>query len=89
MTQGSDDGKVPQEDIETTDEKNLDPKQAQAILTVGDSEDGAARGKDGRGAANGGGTMSGGVKDDAEGGTTAATSMTGGAVDGRPDRDTP
>jgi hypothetical protein len=67
---------------EQTDEKDLEPKDAQEILTVGHDDDGASRGPGGKGANDGGGTTSGGVKDDSEGGTTGATSMTGGAVNG-------
>ncbi len=59
-------------------------EDANAILTTGAGENGGAgRGADGRGATEGGGTTRGGVKDDLEGGTTGATSMTGG------DRDEP
>ncbi len=52
-------------------------EDANAILTTG-ADGGTARGAEGRGATEGGGTMRGGVKDDLEGGTTGATSMTGG-----------
>lgn len=52
--------------------------QADMLTTGHDDHDRASRGADGRGASEGGGTMSGGVSDDLEGGTTGSTSMTGG-----------
>jgi hypothetical protein len=54
------------------DLKTLDPKDAQAILTTGDGDARGEAGPEGRPA------IGGGVKDDMEGGTTGAASMTGG-----------
>ena len=60
-------------------EENLRPQDANEVLTAGHADhDKDGRGPGGKGATEGGGTMSGGVDDDLEGGTTGATSQTGG-----------
>ena len=62
---------------EQQDDARQDADDAQAVLTTGANES-AGRSPDGRSAAEGGGFVGAGVKDDLEGGATGATSMTGG-----------